>query len=81
MTNRITAIVVAALSLTILSSKTNTLRPAERLQAGSVALHKASQQTTRRSWDELAREVQSYWTLDCPAGRHSNSGRFCTAHR
>jgi len=63
MTNRTTAIVVAALSLTILSAKTNPLRPAEQLETGSAALHKASQQTTRRSWDELAREAQFYWTL------------------
>lgn len=68
--NRVTAMVVTALSCAVLTAKVHaravdgpTLRDSEQFTATPVSFREARGRATRRSWDELRREVQSYWTL------------------
>ena len=64
--NPVAAVVVTALSYAILTAKVYAspdFRDSEQFAAARVSLREARGQATRRNWDELSREVQSYWTL------------------
>ena len=64
--NPVVAVVVTALACAVLTAKvhaSHTFRDSEQSAATPVAFREARGQITRRSWDELSREVQSYWTV------------------